>query len=81
MRFVDEPIQVEVRIGADGIPQPLAFAWEGHRYVVADRGRAWIEDGIRRFLVMTPSEEVFEWALLPDGRWLLARASDRSHLA
>ncbi len=81
MRFVNEPIQVEVHIEADGTPQPIAFAWEGRRYAVADRGRTWIEDGIRRFLVMTPSEEVFELALLSDGRWLLARSSDRSHLA
>lgn len=66
MRFVNEPIPVEVRIGADGTPQPVAFAWQGRRYVVADQGRTWIEDGVRCFLVMTPADEVFDSLA---GRW------------
>ncbi len=81
MKFVNEPVSVEVRIGADGTPRPMAFAWEGHRYEIADWGRTWIEDGARRFLVMTPAHEVFELALLPDARWMLARAPQRSHMA
>ena len=81
MKFVNEPISVEVHIRADGTPQPVAFAWEGRRYPVADHGRTWIEDSVRHFLVMTPAEEVFELCLLPDGRWILARAPERPHIA
>jgi hypothetical protein len=81
MRFVNEPVQVEVRISADGTLQPVAFAWEGRRYEMANWGRAWIEDGVRCFLVMTSVNEIFELRLLTDGRWILARALERPHLA
>jgi hypothetical protein len=81
MRFVNEPIPVEARIGADGTPQPVAFAWEGRRYDVADQGRTWVEDGVRCFLVMTSAQEIFELCLLADGRWMLARAPQRPHFA
>ena len=81
MKFVNKPVSVEVRINADGAPQPVAFAWEGRRYKVADRGRTWVEDDARCFLVMTAAEEIFELRLLLDGRWMLARAPERSHIA
>jgi len=81
MKLVNEPVPVEVRISADGAPQPVAFAWEGRRYEVADRGRTWVEGDVRCFLVMTPTEQVFELCLLPDGRWMLARAAERPHIA
>jgi len=81
MRFVNEPVPVEVRISADGTPQPVAFAWEGRRYEVADRGRMWVEDDTWCFLVMTSGEQIFELRLLPDGRWMLARAAERPHIA
>jgi hypothetical protein len=81
MRFVNEPIPVEVHIGADGTLQPIAFAWEGHRYEVANLGRTWVEDDARCFLVMTPAHQVFELRHLPDGRWMLARAPEQTHLA
>ena len=48
---------------------------------VADRGRTWVEDDARCFLVMTAAEEIFELRLLTDGRWMLARAPERSHIA
>ncbi len=81
MRFVNEPVPVEVRVSADSTPQPVAFAWEGRRYEVADRGRTWVEGDVRCFLVMTPGEQIFELRLLPDGRWMLARAAERPHIA
>ncbi len=81
MRFVNEPVPVEVRISADGAPQPVAFAWEGRRYEVADRGRTWVEGDVRCFLVMTPTDQVFELRVLSDGRWMLARAAERPHIA
>ena len=81
MTFVNEPVPVEVRISVDGTPQPVAFAWEGRRYKVADRGRTWVEGDARCFLVMTPGERIFELRLLPDGRWILARAAERPHIA
>jgi hypothetical protein len=81
MKFVNEPVPVEVRISVDGTPQPVAFAWEGRRYEVADRGRTWVEGDARCFLVMTSGEQIFELCLLPDGRWMLARAAERPHIA
>jgi len=81
MRFVNDPVSVEVRVSAAGTPRPVAFTWEGRHYKVADYGRTWIEDGVRCYLVMTPAQEIFELRLLPDGRWILARALERPHLA
>jgi hypothetical protein len=81
MRFVNEPVSVEIRVSADGTPQPVAFAWQGRRYEVANRGRTWVEDGVRCFLVMTSAQEIFELHLLTDGRWILARVLERPHLA
>ena len=81
MRFVNEPVPVETRVGADGVPQPAAFAWQGRRYQVAETGRTWIEDGVRCFLVMTPAQEIFELRLQPDGPWILARAPQQPHMA
>jgi len=81
MRFVNKPVPVEIRVSADGAPQPLAFVWEGRRYQVANQGRTWIEAGVRCYLVMTPAQEIFELRLLTDGRWMLARALERPHLA
>jgi hypothetical protein len=81
MRFINEPVPVEVRIAADGTPKPVAFAWEGRRYEIASWGRTWIEEGARCFLVMTPANEIYELRLLADGRWMLARALERPHLA
>ena len=81
MKLVNEPVPVEVRISADGAPQPVAFAWEGRRYEVADRGRTWVEGDVRCFLVMTPTDQVFELRVLSDGRWMLARAAERPHIA
>ena len=81
MRFVNEPVPVEARVGADGAPHPVAFAWQGRRYTVAETGRTWIEDGVRCFLVMTPAQEIFELRLHVDGRWILARAPQQPHIA
>ena len=81
MRFVNQPVIVEARISAEGLPEPTAFVWDGRRHPVADRGRTWVEDDIRRFLVMTPAQEIFELHLLPDGRWILARAPERPRIA
>ena len=81
MRFVGDPVLVEARVDADGVPQPLAFAWQGRRYEIASWGRTWVENGARCFLVMTPANEIFELQFLADGRWILARALERPNLA
>jgi hypothetical protein len=81
MQFVNQPVPVEVRISAEGTPQPIAFAWASRRYQIASYGRTWVEDGVRCFLVMTPLNEIFELRLLTDGRWILTRALERPHLA
>jgi hypothetical protein len=81
MRLVNEPVSAEIHVSADGTLQPAAFTWQGRRYEATNQGRAWIEDGVRCFLVMTIAQEIFELHLLTDGRWILARALERPHLA
>lgn len=72
---------VEARISPEGLPEPTAFVWNNQRYAVADRGRTWMEEGTRCFLIMTPAHEVYELRLLADGRWRLARGPERRHAA
>ena len=81
MRFVNDPVSVEIRLSADGTPRPAAFVWQGRRYEVANQGRTWVEDDVQCFLVMTAAQEIFELRLLTDGRWMLARVLERPHLA
>lgn len=71
-----ERITVEARFEAEGRVQPLAFEWRGLRFRVASVGRAWQEASERRFLVMTPEEQVYELAYAPEpaaGQWWLLR--------
>ncbi len=81
MKFVNEPVSVEVQVTAEGTPRPTAFGWQGRKYEIASWGRAWVEGDTRCFLVMTPANEIFELRLLADGRWILARALERPPLA
>ena len=77
MRFVDDPVEVDVRVGTDGDVHPLAFTWRGQRYPVTGLGRTSTQGDKRYFLVMTPGDRVFElcWHV-PDNRWLLTRAPE-----
>jgi hypothetical protein len=72
-----EPIEVEVRVDADGRATPRAFTWRGQRMSVVGVGRRWVEADGEHTLVMTPGERVFELLRLPDGRWGIVRAPDR----
>ena len=69
-----ERIVVEVRFDEDGTLRPLAFEWEGNRYIVANHGRQWEVDGIQHFLVMTADEQVYELTYLKEeNHWILSR--------
>jgi hypothetical protein len=71
---MDEPIEVEAKFTADGSIKPQAFRWEGRLHPIAAVGRQWMQDGERRFLVMTPDERVFELAYLVEAAaWRLRR--------
>ncbi len=78
--FVNEPVLVEARLLPDGQMRPIAFAWRGRPWRVANMGRQWDEkdeEGVtwRCFLVRTREHASFELRLEPaSGRWLLARA-------
>jgi hypothetical protein len=72
---MDEPIEVEAKFTVDGGIHPQAFRWEGRHHPVAAVGRQWMQDGERRFLVMTPDERVFELAYLSEATaWRLRRS-------
>ena len=71
---MNEAIDVEVHLMADGAIRPLAFSWRGRRYRVTSIGRQWEQDGERHFLVMTLDEQVYELAYLQkEGGWRLRR--------
>jgi hypothetical protein len=71
---MSEIIAVEARFEADGTIRPLAFFHDGARYQVASLGRQWEQGDERHFLVMTPSEQVYELVYqLNEGCWKLQR--------
>ena len=82
MLFVDDPIDVEVRISAQGELRPLAFTWRGQPYPVTGVGRSYLQGEDRYILVMTPGDRIFElrWRM-PDNRWFVSRAPQQFTLA
>lgn len=71
---MSEIIAVEARFEADGNIRPLAFFRRGRRYRVASLGRQWEQGDERHFLVMTPSEQVYELVYQSgEGCWKLQR--------
>jgi hypothetical protein len=79
MRFVDEPIEIELHVSATGQVQPLRFTWRGRQYIVTGQGRTTPQGDNHYFLVMTTGERIFElrWHVA-DNCWFLARAPGRT---
>ncbi len=77
MRFVNDPIVVNMRTNAEGQVQPLAFVWHGRHYPITGVGRTYTQNDERYFLVMTPGDRVFElrWNL-QDNCWFVSRAPE-----
>ena len=74
---MNEPVDVEARFHPDGRVEPRAFLWRGRRYLVTALGRTWEEGDERRFLVMTPGDQVFELAYRPaEAAWRLRRTPE-----
>ncbi|HIC89396.1 MAG TPA: hypothetical protein EYP04_08340 [Anaerolineae bacterium] len=74
MEWINEAVQVEARLDPEGQVWPRWFVWRGERYLVADIGRQWFEEGKRWVLVRTPAEDTFELTWNPvDGEWRLQR--------
>ncbi len=72
---------VEVEFDRTGQPRPLAFTWQGRVQRIADLGRTWHERGAQYWLVMTPTQSVFEVRLQPDGRWAVRQVSEHPVIA
>jgi hypothetical protein len=63
-----EKIEVTARFGMDGQVFPLQFVWEGRTYRIDSIGRRWEAGGSLHFLVMVPSNEVYELVYQPLSR-------------
>ncbi len=78
LEFINEPVNVEVRLRRDETASPLAFLWRGRRFQIESWGRESIEtrDGrtVHCCLVQTAGPET--WELCRDketAQWTLAR--------
>jgi hypothetical protein len=82
MRFVDDPIEVEIRVDTQGNLHPLAFTWHGRPYPITGIGRTYTQDNNRYFLVMTLGDRIFElcWHAA-DNRWTVTRAPENRAMA
>lgn len=78
MRFVGEPVAVQVWFEADGRPRIERFRWRGDDTVVTAVGRTWVDDDGRHVLVMGPDDQTYELRLARgDLVWYLERAAAR----
>ena len=67
-------LQVEQRVEPGSMPRPVAFIWQGTRWVVNSVGRTWDSDGERHYLLMVQSGRVFELAYSDEAAsWRLVR--------
>ncbi|MFZ5919035.1 MAG: hypothetical protein ACOYZ7_19040 [Chloroflexota bacterium] len=78
MRFVDQPVTVELHLNPDGRPTPRALTWAGQRVAITDLGRQWEEkkDGgiARHYLIATAGGNRFELVHHVDaGCWRVIR--------
>jgi hypothetical protein len=74
---MNEIINVEIRVQADGTLQPKAFRWRERRYEISSIGRRWRHEGGEHMLVMAPEGMPFELAYVhADGTWRLLRTPD-----
>jgi hypothetical protein len=72
---MNEIIDVETRLQANGTLRPKAFRWREQRYEITSMGRRWRHEGVDHMLVMAPEGLPFELAYVhADGTWLLLRA-------
>ncbi len=81
MRFVDEPVEVDVHIDAQGEARPTAFTWRKRAYPITGIERTYTQEDDHYFLVMSWGERIFElrWHR-PDNRWFICRAPGRQDL-
>jgi len=67
-------LQVEQRVEPGSTPRPLAFIWQGTRWVVNSVGRTWDVNGEHHYLLMVQGDLVFELAYSDQaGSWRLVR--------
>jgi hypothetical protein len=67
-------LQVEQRVEPGSMPRPIAFNWQGTRWVVNSVGRTWESDEEHHYLLMVQGDRVFELAYADEaGSWRLVR--------
>jgi hypothetical protein len=78
LEFINQPVNVEVRVQSDGSIQPLAFLYHGRRFQIENWGRDTEETLAGRdlhcYLVQSPGPET--WELCQDkktAQWTLRR--------
>ena len=77
--FVDEAVDVLVRVLGDGSVRPTSFLWRNRTRYVSETGRTWEErvDGrtVRVYLVQTVDGNTYELRYDPaEDRWTIHRA-------
>lgn len=78
VRFLDEPVDVEVQVRPGGESRPVAFLWQGRRYEITSWGREEDKEhagsSLHCLLVQTAGPETWELCRMREGgRWLLTR--------
>lgn len=84
VQFVNESVNVEVRLRKDETALPLAFKWHGHRYEIESWGRESVKTGeghaVRCYLVQTAGPETWELCHeIEAAQWTLTRHWARNY--
>lgn len=82
MRFIHISTAVEARFDEEGRLTPTSFTWQGRVQPISGVGRRWVESEegqpIHHYLVMAPSQEIFELCFnRQDLRWEVRQVWER----
>jgi hypothetical protein len=58
-------VEVTARFNTKGEVFPKNFSFQNRNYRIVSTGRTWIKEDNLHFLVMTPSEQIFELIFVP----------------
>ena len=64
-----QPVEVEIRVDAEGKTTPLRVRWQGRWAQVAQISRTWSDDTGEHFLIMILPERVLDLIRTAEGVW------------
>ncbi|MBN1427631.1 MAG: hypothetical protein JXB07_04545 [Anaerolineae bacterium] len=76
-----QPVDVEIRVTAEGDITPLRFTWRGSWYSIAQIGRTWADEDGDHWLIMAALPHlIVDLVHTHENRWLAEQKSSRPRI-